>query len=85
MNAIISALVGSGVTGLIGWVTMRVRSRRREKGDRIGDLRLDVNQRFDEHRERLARIEQKLDIDPPPRPPSSSGLVGRGGPPGAPV
>ena len=121
MNTVISALVGSGATGLIGWVIMAVRNRRKEKGDRIGDLRVDVNQRlggnreemnrqFDEqkadserrfaaildeikgvehrlaaqfnaqgkridgildvlcrHGERLARIEAKLDIDPPPR------------------
>jgi DNA anti-recombination protein RmuC len=51
MNTIISALVGSGATGLIGWVIMAVRSRRKEKADRIGDLRLDMNQRFTEHRE----------------------------------
>ena len=55
MNAIVSALVGSGATGLIGWVIMVVRNRRREKGDRIGDLRLDVNQRFAEHREDMNR------------------------------
>ncbi len=65
MNAIISALVGSGATGLIGWVTMRVRSRRREKGDRIGDLRLDVNQRFAEQREEMNRRfdEQREDVN----------------------
>ncbi len=51
MNAIVSALVGSGATGLIGWVIMAVRNKRREKGDRIGDLRLDVNQRFAENRD----------------------------------
>jgi len=55
MNAIISALVGSVVTGLIGWVIMAARNRRKDKGDRIGDLRLDVNQRFVEHREDMNR------------------------------
>lgn len=55
MNAVISALIGSGATGLIGWVIMAVRNRRKEKGDRIGDLRVDVNQRFAEHREEMNR------------------------------
>ena len=34
-------------------ICMTVRNRRREKGDRIDDLRVDVNQRFAEHREDL--------------------------------
>ncbi len=51
MNAIVSALIGSGATGLMSWVIMTIRNRRKDKGDRIGDLRVDVNQRFAEHRD----------------------------------
>ena len=50
MNSIVSALVGSGAAGLTGWVIMSARLRRKEKGDRIGDLRLDVDRRFEDHR-----------------------------------
>ena len=46
MNSIVSALVGSGATGLTGWVIMSARLRRKEKGD----LRLDVDRRFEDHR-----------------------------------
>ena len=65
MSAIVAALIGSGATGLIGWVIMTVRSRRKEKGDRIGDLRLDVNQRFAEHREDMNQrfAEQREDMN----------------------
>ena len=65
MNSVISALIGSGATGLIGWVIMAVRNRRKEKGDRIGDLRVDVNQRFAGHREEMNRQfdEQKADSE----------------------
>ena len=55
MNSIVSALVGSGATGLTGWVIMAVRLRRKEKGDRIVDLRLDVDRRFTENREDMNR------------------------------
>ncbi|MDE0215843.1 MAG: hypothetical protein OXN79_04600, partial [bacterium] len=50
MNSIVSALVGAGATGLFSWVIMAVRNRRKEKGDRIGDLRLDTNRRLDEQK-----------------------------------
>ena len=65
MIVIVAALIGSGATGLISWVIMSVRSRRREKGDRFGDLRVDVNQRFAEHREDMnARfVEHREDMN----------------------
>ena len=65
MNSIVSALVGSGATGLTGWVIMSARLRRKEKGDRIGDLRLDVDRRFTENREDMNRRfdEQRADSE----------------------
>ena len=65
MNSIVSALIGSCATGLIGWVIMTVRNRRQVKRDRIGDLRVDVNQRFGEHRDDMnARFnESREDIN----------------------
>jgi len=65
MNGIVAALIGSGATGLIGWVAMTVRNRRKDKSDRISDLRLDVNQRFAEHREDMNRRfdEQRADSE----------------------
>ena len=55
MNSIISALVGSGATGLTGWVIMSARLRRKEKSDRFGDLRLDVNRQFADYRKETNR------------------------------
>ena len=38
MFPIVTALIGSAATGAIGLVAMKLKNRRQDKGDRIGDL-----------------------------------------------
>lgn len=68
MNVVAITLIGVIGTGLISAFLIFIRmifGLINNLSDQFGGIRTEVHNGFREHGERLARIEAKLDIDPP--------------------